>query len=73
MRRFLIIYIPYQNRGVKCVAEGLIHYDGAVYANGFSPSTGQLFYSMADLQAALRNNDDIRTFHIHIVDSEERL
>ena len=70
MRRFLIISILYDSF-VKRVAEGLIHYDGAVYANGFSPSTGQLFSSMADLHAALRNNDDIRTFHIHIIDSEE--
>jgi|GEM_PF-6332967 len=70
MRRFLIIYIPYQDRRVKRVVEGLIHYDGAVYANGFYPSEGQLFYSMADLQANLRNNQEIRSFFLHIIDAE---
>lgn len=66
MRRFLLLYIT--DDRIQRFAEGLVHFDGAVYVRGFYRSVGELFYDLNGLKNALRDDEGINSFHICMFD-----
>ena len=69
MRRFILIYGNFQDN-IQHAAEGLTHCSGEVYAKGFHPPLGVLFYSMVDFRNHVRDREDISYFHIQMIDEE---
>lgn len=67
MRRFLILYRDWNDE--RCYAEGLVHFNGAVYAAGFCHDD-KLYLTLNDLENALRENENIKAFNIHFIDPE---
>lgn len=69
MQRFLALYLD-RDDNRQYYAEGLVHFDGAVYVRGFYPEVGKLFADMNALKNYLRDNDDIWHTHIQMIDEK---
>lgn len=67
MYRFILLYIDHDD-GRQYFAEGLIHVDRSVYIRGFYPEEGKLYGDLYALKCAMRDNEDIRSFHIQMID-----
>jgi hypothetical protein len=69
MRRFLVLYVGYDDK--QYFAEGLIHIDKSVYVRGFLEE-GKLFIDIHAVGHYFRDNDDIRSYHIQMIDEVEK-
>ena len=67
MYRFLLLYVGTMN-GQQRFAEGLVHVDKSVYVRGFYPEEGKLYHDLYALKCALRDNEDIHSWHIQMID-----
>lgn len=67
MYRFLVLFTDYSSNQGR-YAEGLIQYDGSIYVRGFSPSNGPFFGDMHHLRCSLRDNEDLRSWRIQMID-----
>lgn len=67
MYRFLLLYIDNDDER-QYFAEGLVHVDGSVYVRGFYPEEGKLYGDLYVLKRAMRDNENIRYFHVHVID-----
>lgn len=70
MKPFLLLYTCWDDTK-QYFAEGLIHIDGAVYVRGFYPELGKLYGSLLDMKNDMRDNRDIRSYHIVMLDTTE--
>lgn len=66
MYRFLLLYVS--DDGLQYFAEGLVHVDKSVYVRGFYPEEGKLYGDLYALKCAMRDNENIRDFHIQMID-----
>jgi hypothetical protein len=72
MRRFLLLY-SYHDDEIQRFAEGLIHYDETVYVRGFYPKEmARTYYDLLALKSYLRDNDQVRSFNIVMIDQEAK-
>jgi hypothetical protein len=70
MKRLLVLYTSAMAKE-KRYAEGLIHFDGSVYVDGFYPEEGKPYGDLEALKNALRDNDGIRHWYILLLDVDK--
>jgi hypothetical protein len=66
MHRFLVLYVGSDGR--RYFSEGLIHVDKVVYVRDFYLEEGKLFHDIYGLKCYLRDNENIRSYSIHMID-----
>ena len=68
MRLLLMLYST--ENYTNSYAEGMIHFDGRVYINGFYPSVGELFLSVNNLKNYMLGLEYIKSFSIVEIDAK---